>query len=164
MVTNNCVNTYNHVIQRVSVNKTAVQNITTVIPADDTIPQKAEGDEVLTLAITPKKTTNILVIEFNTMFQIHNNGIACVFALFQDATANALSATWTCGANDLQTDSCYIKHVMVAGTTAATTFKIRAGKTGASAFQMTLNGEVTGGGRLFGGVADTWLTITEYNA
>jgi hypothetical protein len=53
-----------------------------------------------------------------------------------------------------------IQHYMAAGTTSETTFKIRAGGSGAGTF--TFNGAV--GGRYFGGVGNAFLTITEISA
>ena len=62
-----------------------------VIPNDDTIPQKTEGDEVMTLAITPTSATNKLKIEIVAFFA-HSNSETCA-ALFQDATANSLACS-----------------------------------------------------------------------
>lgn len=162
MVTSNALSTNNPLVQFVSTNKTAAQVLTTVMPMDDTIPQKAEGDEILTLAITPKKLTNILVIEFNSTLQLGSVGQVSSFALFQDATDGALSATCANGAVANQTDFVYFKHVMVAGTVAATTFKVRGGPS-AGAVNIGVNSDPAGV-RYFGGVAGTWLTITEYSA
>ena len=66
---------------------------TTTHPIDDTIPQNTEGDEYLTLAITPTNASNKLLIEVS----IHNSHTATVSlnsaSLFQDSTANALAAS-----------------------------------------------------------------------
>ena len=58
---------YQSVVQVVNVQSGASATGTTVIPDDDTIPQNDEGDEYLTLAITPKSASNILVIEITLM-------------------------------------------------------------------------------------------------
>ena len=51
------------VVQIVNVTDGALATGTTVIPQDDTIPQKTEGDEWMTLAITPKASSNKLFIQ-----------------------------------------------------------------------------------------------------
>lgn len=142
----------------------ALVTCTTVIPIDDTIPQQAEGDEILTVTITPKHATNILIIEFSSVYG--TVGICnSTFALFQDATNDALAATFS-GASS-KTDLCpntniILRHTMVAGTTSATTFKVRAGPE-VGGMTTYVNGSVDTGARECGGVAATVLTITEFN-
>ena len=138
---------------------------TTVIPVDDTIPQQTEGDQILTATITPKHATDILVIEFSS---VEGTSANCntTFALFQDATANALAATYSGTSSAILASpntNIILRHVMVAGTTSATTFKVRAGPEvgGATTY---VNGSLDTGTRECGGVAATTLTITEFNA
>lgn len=148
-------------VQVVGTNYSAVATGTTILPVDDTIPQITEGDEYMTQAITPKSATNILVVEAVISFAISlGSGNSAGFAIFQDSTANALAATCTttAGVNYLYTMN--LKHKMVAGTTSATTFKVRAGTAVAGTF--TFNGSA--GGRLFGGITRSSITITEYKA
>jgi hypothetical protein len=133
---------------------------TTAMPDDDTIPQNTEGDEFMTLAITPKATTNILVIE-GSLNWAHTAGGVVGIGLFQDTTAGALAAWQTyneSSVNNSRVES--FKHKMVAGTTSATTFKIRAGH--ASGATLTFNGAA--GARKLGGVMASSITITEYKA
>lgn len=150
-------------IQQVTAQLTATTTISTTMPIDNTIPQKTEGTEVLTLSITPTNASNYLLIEFNTFCSLYapagGSGVyICSGALFQDDTSNALSATILGGHNVAQETTEYVngsfKHKMVAGTTSATTFKIRVGKN--SATPTVYVNPVT-----FGDVASTWLTITE---
>ena len=116
----------------------------------------------MTLAITPKATTNKLIIEIEAFISSTGNNTAVILALFQDATADALAAgiyypevTSSTTANGLK-----LKHTMTAGTTSATTFKFRCGPSGA--YTVTFNGEAAG--RLMGGVMASSITITEYKA
>ena len=51
------------VVQVVNTTTGAVATGTTTMPQDDTIPQNTEGDEYMTLAITPKDATNKLKID-----------------------------------------------------------------------------------------------------
>lgn len=144
----------------------------TVMPWDDTIPQNTEGDEVLTATITPKNINNYLVIDFVGIGS-SNLAYPCCVALFQDAVANAIAAT-TWGCNDGKDYSqnynvpISLKYVMAAGTTSSTTFKIRVGcgiSSGAGSGAYINSFFDTGSVaqlRVFGGVAATSLTITEY--
>lgn len=141
----------------------------TVMPWDDTIPQNTEGDEVLTATITPKNINNYLVIDFVGVGSC-NLQTPCSVALFQDAVANAIAATtWGHEAEVFFQNSnipIALKFVMPAGTTSPTTFKIRVGCSmssgaGSGAY---INSFYDGAAqtRVFGGVAATTLTITEY--
>lgn len=128
---------------------------TTAIPYDNTIPQNTEGDQFLSLAITPGSTTNILKIDVH----VHggsNTAQAMAVALFQDSTANALAVGFGyTGVNEAESVS--FTHYMVAGTTSATTFKVRCG--GASG-TFYFNG--ANAGSKYGGVSSSSITITEF--
>lgn len=146
----------------VAVSTTAAATGTTTIPQDDTIPQNTEGDEYMTLAITPKSTTNILIIEAVLVLGCSAAGRNTIAALFQDATAGALAASLQF--NDSSSTSLplglTVRHTMVAGTTSATTFKIRAGAQAAAT--ITFNGNNSA--RLFGAITKSSMVITEYKA
>ena len=147
-------------IQVVTTSYTAVATGTTTIPLDDTIPQNTEGFEVMTQAITPKSATNILVIEAVVLCSNSAAALDMIGALFQDATANALAADCTYMATATGRVKLKIKHTMVAGTTSATTFRVRIG--GSAVGTTTFNG--FSGGRLFGATSKSNITITEYKA
>ena len=138
----------------------AVATGTTIIPFDDTIPQKTEGDEYMTLAITPKSATNILVIEVAWYGSAAIAATDIVVALFQDDTADAIAATSQRLYVSTGRVTIPLKHTMTAGTTSAITFKVRAGATDAGT--VTFNG--SGGARKFGGVVASSIVITEYKA
>ena len=144
------------IVQRVNTQTGAVATGTTVIPYDDTIPQNTEGDQYMTLAITPKNTNNILYIEVIT---VSANSVAAhtTTALFQDATAGALAAGAQFTTTGGGTNNTKFIHKMTAGTTSATTFKVRIGTS--TAATVTFNG--TASGRIFGGVMASSITITE---
>lgn len=146
-------------VQVVNTQTGAVATGTTLVPVDDTIPQNTEGDEYMTLAVTPTSATNKLRIEVVFNGASGNTTDWVTAALFQDATANALavSAFFQNGTNEFR--PIVFSHTMTAGTTSATTFKVRAGPRDAGA-TVTFNG--VSGGRLFGGVIASSITITEY--
>lgn len=145
-------------IQSVSTITGAVATGTTVVPADDTIPQNTEGDQYMSLAITPTNSSNILEITAQGFFQNSSAGAGqFIVSLFQDSTANALTtATGTYAAGFR--NPVYILYRVAAGTTSATTFKIRCGSNLAGT--TTFNGG--SGNRFFGGAYDSFITITEY--
>lgn len=147
------------VVQVVNSTTGAVATGTTVMPYDDTIPQSNEGDQYLSLAITPKSATNLLLIEVAIVLTSGGSNPLTV-ALFQDATANALAAVVQTMAAGNFPEVCVLRHYMVAGTTSATTFKVRGGAAGAGT--TTLNG--TASARRMGGVMASSITITEIAA
>ena len=138
----------------------ATSTISTSISLDDTIPQNTEGTEIMTLAITPKATTNKLLIEVTGYFGLTSGDCGAAMALYQDSTADALCVGLSSVSvpNDKTSYPIPITWYMTAGTTSATTFKIRAGKTDTG--NIIFNGK-TGVGRLFGGVMASSITITE---
>ena len=149
----------NKLLQEVMVETGAVATGTTILPTDDTIPQITEGNEYMTLAITPFSATSRLIIEVVAMLSTNAaaaNGLAA--ALFQDATANALAAAMvpTAGA---PTAPVSFRHSMVSGTTASTTFRVRAGC--GIAGTTTFNGNGGAFTRFFGGVMASSIVIRE---
>lgn len=148
-------------VQQVSSVTTAVATGTITIPADDTIPQNTEGDQYMSLAITPRATTNTLVIQSLIQFSHSTASGNMVAALFQDSTANALAVNWVVNATGSGPLTVLVTHTMAAGTTSATTFKIRAGNA-STAGTTTFNG--SGGSRFFGAISKSSMVITEYNA
>ena len=156
------VNSSNNLVQIVYQSTSAVVSAPGTTPYDNTIPQNTEGTQIITATITPKNANNLLLIKFTGV--ISNPGVngyvyPATIALFQDATANALSAT-SCNVNWCNGTS--LIYSMTAGTTSATTFKIRIGVvTGGSG--LYVNADYLGT-RLFGGASNTVLAIFEYSA
>ena len=134
----------------------AVNTGTTLIPRDDTIPQITEGDEYMTVAITPTSAGSTLEVEVSIMVT-HSVLTRVTTALFRDSTANALSAAMVYGVTAATGGFITFKHRVVAGSTSATTFRVRAG--GSDAGTMTFNG--VSGGRQLGGVMASSITVTE---
>lgn len=145
------------VVQVVNTQSGAVATGTTVLPIDDTPPQKTEGDEYMTLAVTPTNASNKLRIDVVVTISNSAAGGYISAALFQDTTSDALAATtaWQASANG--TMNLKFTHYMAAGTTSATTFKVRAGS--GTAGTSTFNGIAAA--RYFGGVMASSITITE---
>lgn len=146
-------------VQIISTNYNAVATGTTVLPGDNTIPQNTEGDQYMSQSITPKSATNILLIEANVMLSNTASAGDLTMALFQDSSASAVAATSQTFPTSTYLQNLYLRHEMVSGTTASTTFKIRCG--GNSAGTTTFNGQA--GTRRFGGVTISNIKITEYS-
>lgn len=139
----------------------AVNTGTTVMPWDDTIPQNTEGDQYMSLSITPKSATSTLLIKVVFNFAINNANVVSA-ALFQDSTANALAAAASVppniGGSTGFSGQIIFQYLMTSGTTSATTFKVRAGTAGGGG-TVTFNG--ASAARLFGGVMASSITIEE---
>ncbi len=144
-------------VQKVGYETGAVNTGSTGIPNDDTIPQNTEGDEYMTLAITPNDAGNNLYITVTIHLSTDTATRWLQAALFQDSTANALAATMSYVPDIFHTAVLTFTHKMAAGTTSSTTFKVRAGlsNTGTTTF----NG--VNGSRYMGGVLASSITIEE---
>tara|TARA_R110002020_G_scaffold329672_1_gene545461 strand:- start:217 stop:726 length:510 start_codon:yes stop_codon:yes gene_type:complete len=144
-------------VQVVNVMDGDVATGTTTMPIDNTIPQNDEGNEVMTLAITPTHASNKLLIEVVVTMSNATSGRNLEVALFQDSTAGALASQFsymaTGGGNHIQK----LTHYMTTGTTSSTTFKVRIGS--ASSGTITFNGY--SGAQKHGGVAASSITISE---
>lgn len=135
---------------------------TNVIPNDNTIPQQTEGTEVVTVSITPKSATNKLRVQAAIHIQGVNGSTTHVIALFRDSGADALATSYHGSINGENTkDTMILDYTLTAGSTAATTFKIRAGS--ASANPLGING-TTGGVAEYGGTLVSSVTVTEIKA
>lgn len=126
---------------------------------NNSIPQNTDGNEYMSLSITPLNAANILVIEvWATMGSTNSSWI--IGALFQDSTANALTASSSFNALDIE-GQVRLTYVMTAGTNVATTFKFRAG---GKTPQGGTNFNGVSGSQSFGGVANSGMLITEYTS
>jgi len=113
-------------IQYVVANDSTAGSTTVRIPFNNTIPQNTEGAEIMTITITPTSSSSILVIDCRIAYDTDANSIPAI-ALFQDTTANALAATPLQGSSSVTPRMATLFYSMAAGTTDATTFKIRGG-------------------------------------
>ena len=134
----------------------AAANGATTMPCDNTTPQNTEGVEFMTLAVTPSSAINILRIE-SALHLNSGAGGKTALALFQDTTADALASSLS----ELTNDNFFqqrIIHRMTAGTTSATTFKLRAGSHGAGTTYFNSN---AGTGAYMNGTLNSFIRITE---
>lgn len=132
---------------------------TSVIARDGSIPLISEGTEFMTLAITPKSATNILLVEVKAMLSsgaASRNLNGALFNTDLHATEALTAGTeWEDTLNNPHTVT--LTYYVVAGTTSATTFRFRAG-CGAAA-TIAFCGTT---GVVFGTAIASSITITEY--
>jgi len=145
------------ILQQVSTRTSSMTTGTTLMINDNTIPQSGEGDQFLSLAITPRSATSVLYFRI-VLYVSHTVGTAnAVAGLFQDSTANALSS----GSVMMPTANggypLVLDYYMTSGTTSSTTFKVRVG--GNAAGTLTING--WNSTAYFGGTMYSSMTITE---
>jgi hypothetical protein len=134
---------------------TGFASAATSIPFDNTIPQSGEGTQYMSQAITPSSAANVLKVE--TCSVLANSGAQyLISALFQDAVANALAAIAFYQIQPGVPTINVMNHRMLAGTTVATTFKVRSGSNDV-ATTTSINGN-------FGGVENSYMNVTEIMA
>lgn len=136
----------------------AFQTGSTVIPVDNTKPQITEGNEYMTVTITPKNAASKLVIESLAIASTSSSTAYLTAALFQDAAANALKATTAVSRTASDPYQLSIRHEMAAGTISPITFRIRIGASNAGT--TTFNGSAGGG--LFDNTLSSFITVSEY--
>lgn len=135
----------------------------TTTPCDDTIPQVTEGIEILTCAITPKSTSNLLLIHaicngiYNTAA---NKGAWALFMAYDGYSSTDALAVTTAYMTTTTYSPVTLMHKMSVPVTSEITFSMRLGA--ASSGTMYVN-TAHSTGRGYGGVAATTLTIIEMN-
>jgi len=144
----------NKVVQVVTYSTGALASGVGTIPFDDTIPQITEGNEYMTLAITPTNALNKLCVEVE--LNVSPSAFDAVAAgIWRDTGADAL-AVGACTANTNEIKTLVPSLTVVAGSTSATTFKVRAGGTASTTY---INGQANA--RKYGGVFLSSIRITE---
>ncbi len=120
----------------------------------DTIPTNTMGDQFMSLAYTPTNVGSTLIIDVICALVATSVASSPTAALYQDTTVNALASSIVSGGGPF---FFAFRHKMTAGTTSATTFKVRIGMDRAGT--LTFNG--SGGSRVMGGTLASSITITE---
>ncbi|QTA85718.1 virulence factor Pgp3 [Desulfonema magnum] len=144
------------IVQVVSFQRNDAPCSNVVIRTDDTIPQKEEGTEFLSVTITPKSADSKLLIDVNAFGSV-DGGLNITTALFKDSDPNALAAiSVTAPGNDYRVPI-LLSHHMTAGTVSPITFKVRIGES--QGYHFTLNG--MGCNKLYGGVAASSIRVME---
>ena len=138
----------------------AVLSGSTILPADNTIPQNTEGTQFITATITPQSATSTLIILVTIGAMTPAVVSTITSALFRDATVNAFAAS-TFAPSSTSTGATSLSASVASGSTAATTFKLRTGMNVAGT--LFFNG-YPGPTQYFGGVCQSGITIIEVGA
>ena len=133
---------------------------TTIFPEDDSIPQNTEGDEYMTLAITPKSATSTINIEVH-VFYSQSTGTRGGCGLFKDTDADALAFTSNFIKDATSMGNMQVFYSETSGNTTARTYKVRCGNI-ANAGTFTFNGQ--SGNRKFGGTVLSTIRILEIDS
>jgi hypothetical protein len=141
-------------IQAVSTSSAASASTSSNIPFDTSIPQNNEGENLFSLAITPRNAASILEIEGMVWASGAASSIEFTVALFLDNAADAFACGSTeYGANNVQAIRVYHEHT--ASTTSLHTYALRYG---ADSSAMRINHGASGN---LGGTLRSWLRIRE---
>lgn len=145
-------------VQRVIASTGSVATGTTLIPKDNTTPQSTEGDQYLTLSITPKKAGNKIIVDIVANVCHSVSGAQIAAALFKNSGTSAVAV----GAHEAgQTDKLQQIRILYEDTAADTstiTYKLRIG--GSAAGTTTVNG-VSSGSAHYNGTALTTILAEE---
>ena len=148
------------VLQVVHVQEDAVATGTTTVPYDNTTPQITEGDQYMSLAITPSSTSNKLRIDVTLHFGCATGNRWLIAALFNTDfhASNAMATSVVYGLTGTGGYLLHISPYMTAPSSSSTTFLVRAGAhaSGTNSF----NGS---GGVRYVPLQASSITITEYS-
>ena len=146
------------VVQVVNFQSAAVATGTTAISRDTSTPQISEGVEYMTLAVTPTNASNKLYVEV-TMFLGGDWNLVMTALLFNTTyhDTNALAAASVIVADEDHEHVLNFSYYVTAGTTSATTFRVRGGQLGSAT--TTFNGRAEAVEH--GSAIKSSITITE---
>lgn len=144
------------VIQSVASPDGTLQTGTTLIPLDNTIPQSSEGDQYFSQAITPKSHANLLAVS-SKISGAHSVASWAAAALFRDSAADAFATDRAFFGDGATGHLIIVEGTVLAGSTAGTTFKLRAGGINAGTFSIGGNSGVN----YFGGTMKSYLRVVE---
>lgn len=136
--------------------------LTGIIPADNTIPQVGEGDEIISVTITTQTDTSRVRLSFQGSFALGTGGATGTVAFFRDGAANSIAATGVNHSISGAADGVNHPHPLVLefeeapGNAGTYTYSVR---TGSNSGGYRLNGLTSGA--LYGGVMKCTLTVQE---
>lgn len=146
------------IAQIVETRSGAVATGTGTVPGDDTIPQNTEGDEYLTVSITPTNASSTLYVEAQFNGSNDNATASIIACIFRDSDADALGVSWHRLTGATHVIQLNVTASVSAGSTSATTFKMRVGSDQVGS-TTTFNG--VSGGRFYGGKMASFIRVTE---
>lgn len=138
---------------------TANTNLSAVIPYDDSIPQKTEGTQIISLNVVTTTATQRVQLTFNSFCTMDSSG-EVVGAIFQGSASDAIQAAAVrLGVNTWPDPTSFVipSVDVLIGSATTTAFAVRVGPTTGNC---RFNG--TASARLFGGIAAATLTAIVY--
>jgi hypothetical protein len=147
------------VVQFVSSVTGSATTVTDQVPLDDTIPQNDEGTEITNAVITPKSITNRLIVRAGMVCSV-STAMHVIGHISRNSTAGSVAAALTYVGAASQYVRLTLEVNVGADSLSAQTFRLFVG--GSAPGSVYVNG--TSGGRQLGGVANTYITITEVKA
>lgn len=138
---------------------TTTATTTNSIPLDNTVPQNTEGDAYSSLdtTITPGAALSLLEVEVDIPLISASTTANLAFALFRDSGANAIAATFIAIEAADRGRQLKLKAIVAAGSTSATTFKLRWGASTGTGTILRTNTTSA----FLGGVIAATMTIRE---
>lgn len=146
------------VIQQMRTATTSYLTLGGNIDFDNSIPQSSQGSQLFTMTFTPTDADSVLVFECSVLCLVEGGSAGGTFALFEGGAAGAI---YSIGCLDGELINLSFKYYKTAGTTSPTFYQIKCGAS-ISGRDIYINGNASN--RLYGGVASSNFTITEYGA
>lgn len=154
------INANKTVIQRIRDTNNTPDTTTSVIPVDNSIPQKSEGIEILSVTITPTSDTNELDITVLLPMIDAVSGSAVNVTLFRNGSNDAIAAASHIMAGGGITAQLALDKTIVTGTTSPITITVNWGVgAGTGLINRSLATTAT-----FGGVVEAALSVKELTA
>lgn len=145
------------VTQSISSVSTSFSTGTTVLPADNTVPQNTEGDQYATITLTPQSTMNLLKFKIQTHAACSAANLVFSAAIFKDSDASAIAAFMhQMTAADIGINF-HGEYMRLATSTSSATYNLRCGASNAST--LTYNGAA--GANIFNGVSNSIFSCEE---
>ena len=136
---------------------TTAGSTSTVIPADDTIPQSTEGGELITCTITPTSISNFLLLRVSGWIHTSTAGTPSVAVFLDSATSATAAGRLATIPTANFVGNLAATFLIPVSSTAPQTWKIRIGLAGAG----TLRWLQTNSGELFSTTDSIIMTIQE---
>lgn len=167
MVIANAMNASLPLIQLAYTSLSSWSDNTSKIYTDDTIPQITEGDSIISLAFTPKRSDSLIRVEATVPLYASGGGTEYTCALFRSDSTDALSAFAFCYAEGFATSNIpsakmmqELSHTFDNDTTSTYTFSIRMGNGSGTTKHIYINGDSSG--QRLGGSQLAYLSIKEF--
>ena len=158
LATSESIKEFVGVKQRKRVSATAALDLTSAIPADDTIPQSGEGTQILSTSFTPTSTSNKIEVQFNGYLNHSTQQGLMVIALFEGTTC--VGARWQRQPNNGIAISS-LQFEFTPSSTAAATYSLRAGPHSGTGYLNKDGASSSASGGSLGGLMEYSMTILE---